>query len=205
MKQGNYSNSMEISLTFDDGPDPHGTPRILAALERARASVTFFVVTPLARRYPALISKMREAGHEIEFHCVEHVRHTQRTRAEVEKDNRIGLRDLNALGITPRLWRTPWGIKAPWTEEIAESFGLEIVPWTADTHDWRGDSAAKMLEAVEPLLQPDAIVLLHDGLGPGSRRTSCDETAALIGPLVRHIRSLGYEPAPVKPAGKIPA
>lgn len=192
-------NSMEIFLTFDDGPDPIGTPGVLAALHRARASATFFVVTPQARRYPRLISEMQRAGHRIEFHCAEHIRHTERTCEEVEEDTRTGLRDLDALGIKPGLWRTPWGITMPWTDEVADQFEVELAHWTADTHDWRGDNAATMLKSIEPLLQPGAVILMHDGLGPGARRTDCEETAALIGPLVRRIRTLGCEPSPMKP------
>lgn len=189
---------MEIFLTFDDGPDPIGTPSILTALLRSRAFATFFVVAPKARQYPRLISNILRAGHRVEFHCVEHIRHTERTRAEVEKDTRTGLKDLNDLGVTPQLWRTPWGVNAPWTPEVAERFGLQIAHWTADTHDWRGDSATEMFEAIEYLLQPGAIVLMHDGLGPGALRTDCEETSSLIGPLVNRIRALGCEPSPMK-------
>lgn len=199
-ESGTKLSDMEISLTFDDGPDPKETPRILAALQRAEALATFFVVTPQALRYPREISEIQRAGHRVEFHCVEHVRHAHRTRGEVEEDTRTGLRDLNTLGITARLWRTPWGVTETWTEEIARRFGLEIASWSADTHDWRGDSATEMLEATEPLLEPGAVVLMHDGLGPGARRTDCRETAALIGPLVERIRALGCEPSSMSPA-----
>lgn len=195
-------NEMDISLTFDDGPDPVWTPRILKELDRVDARATFFVIAPLARRYPRLISTIQRAGHRIEFHCSEHIRHTERTREEIEADTRAGLRDLEALGVEPRLWRTPWGKTEPWTCEIADQFGLEIASWTADTHDWRGDTAAEMLEAIKPSLRPGAIVLMHDGLGPGAKRTDCGETAALISPLVEHIRALGCEPAAMKPSRK---
>lgn len=194
---------MEIFLTFDDGPDPTGTPHVLAALERARASATFFVVTPQALRHRALISETQRAGHRVEFHCSEHVRHTERTREEVEEDTRSGLRNLESLGIEPGLWRTPWGVEEPWTRDIAEQFHLEIALWTADTHDWRGDAAPEMLRSIAPLLKPDANVLMHDGLGPGARRKNCAETVALIEPLVQRIRALGCEPVSMKPASKV--
>ncbi|CAN5896086.1 chitooligosaccharide deacetylase NodB [soil metagenome] len=194
---------MNISLTFDDGPDPRGTAHILPALHRARASATFFVVTPQARRYPRLVHEIERGGHRVEFHCAEHVRHTERTREEIEADTRSGLEDLAALDITPRLWRTPWGVTEPWTKDIANQFGLELTHWTADTHDWRGDSASEMLEAVDPLLRPGAIVLMHDGLGPGAQRTDCEQTAALIDPLVSRIRALGCEPAPIVGSRKV--
>ena len=73
-------NRMEISLTFDDGPDPNETPRVLAALQRAQALATFFVITPQARRHPRLISEIQAAGHEVQFHCAEHVSHTGLTK-----------------------------------------------------------------------------------------------------------------------------
>ena len=193
---------MEISLTFDDGPDPVWTPRMLKELDRFNARATFFVVTPLALRHPRLISEMQRNGHRVEFHCSEHIRHTERTREEVEKDTLAGVRDLGVLGVEPRLWRTPWGKTGPYTYEIADHYGLEIAPWTADTHDWRGDSATEMLKAIKPLLRPGAIVLMHDGLGPGAQRTNCEETAALIKPLTHHIRALNCEPATMKPSRK---
>lgn len=189
---------MEISLTFDDGPDPNETPRILAALQSVQALATFFVITQQARRYPRLIFEMQHAGHQIQFHCAEHVCHTELTQDQGEKDASVGLQDLETLGIMPQLWRPPWGVTAHWTSEVADRVGLEIALWTANTHDWRGDTTAEMLDTVEPLLGPGAVVLMHDGLGPGVRRTHCGETAALIEPLVARIRNLGCEPFPMK-------
>jgi peptidoglycan/xylan/chitin deacetylase (PgdA/CDA1 family) len=186
-----------VFLTFDDGPDPIWTPRVLEALRLARASATFFLVAPGARRFPDVVHEMLRAGHAVGLHCTEHVRHTERARVDVEADTAMGLEDLRHLGTHPRLWRPPWGMLAPWTEAVAASFGLEIVSWTADTHDWRGDAAPEMLSSVDPMLGSGAVVLMHDGLGPGARRSGCEETVALIGALVERIRSLGCEPAPI--------
>ena len=69
-----------------------------------------------------------------------------------------------------------------------------------DTHDWRGDDAAAMLAAVAPALAPGAVVLAHDGLGPGALRTGCAETVALVGPLVRRDRAAGLSPVPLDAA-----
>lgn len=189
-----------IHLTFDDGPHPVWTPHILDALEEADAKATFFVIGPLARRYPELIEAALQRGHRVELHCTEHIRHTERTRREVERDTGSGLATLQAIGARPALWRPPWGVLAPWTEAVAESLGLEVALWDADTHDWRGDSAKGMLESIEPALGPGSVVLMHDGLGPGARRTGCANTAGLVGPLVERIRLLGCEPAPMSPS-----
>ncbi len=80
------------------------------------------------------------------------------------------------------------------TAEIADEFGLEIVLWTEGTRDWRWDPASELLERVGPQLQPGSIILMHDGIGPGVRRSGCGETVALVGDLVERIRSLGCEP-----------
>ena len=191
-----------ISLTFDDGPDQIWTPRVLEALIAAEARATFFVVAPLARRHPRLISKMLERGHAVEFHCVEHIRHTDLNHSEIGRDTQSGLADLEFLGVKPHLWRTPWGITSPDTFEVARKFGLKITGWTEDTHDWRGDTASSMLESIGPSLRPGSVVLMHDGLGPGARRDGCEETVSLIQPLVNRIRELGCEPTPVAPERK---
>jgi len=186
-----------VALTFDDGPDPRWTPLVLNALDETSARATFFVMAPLARRYPRLLSRMREAGHEISFHCTRHVRHDRLTPQEVAEDARAGLLTLKELGHPARHWRTPWGLVTPATEEVARSHGLGLVGWTADTEDWRGDPAETMLDRVGPGLKPGAILLMHDGLGPGATRTGCGETVALVGPLVSLVRARALDPAPV--------
>ena len=105
-----------------------------------------------------------------------------------------GLRTLEMLGVCPRFWRPPWGALAPFTAGIADDFGLEIALWTEGTRDWRGDPAPEMLGRVGPRLRPESVVLMHDGIGPGARRSGCGETVALVGGLVERIRSLGCEP-----------
>jgi peptidoglycan-N-acetylglucosamine deacetylase len=191
--------SSGFALTFDDGPDPVWTPRVLDALHRVEAHATFFAIAPLALKHPGIVSAVLEMGHVVEFHCTDHIRHTHLSRREVEADTREGLRALKSLGVEPRFWRPPWGVLAPWTEEVAEDFGLRLAPWSIDTRDWRGNPAREMLRNVDSLLGPGAVVLMHDGLGPGALRTGCEETVALVEPLVAGLRSIGCEPAPLMP------
>ena len=188
-----------IHLTFDDGPDPVWTPLVLSALRREEARATFFVVAPLARRYPDLVFSMLAEGHGVEFHCTEHVRHTERSYREIEEDTRAGLEALYSIGVRPKLWRPPWGLVTAGTREVAEMFGLGLSLWDLDTHDWRGDGASEMLEAVGPGLAPGSVVLMHDGLGPGATRSGCAETVYLIRALTERARFLGYEPTPLEP------
>ena len=195
--------AMPFSLTFDDGPDPAWTPAVLDALARAGARATFFVLGEAAERHPGLLRRALAEGHAVEVHGHAHLRHPAHPAAEVDEDLERALATLHGLGARPRLWRAPWGALAGWTPALAEAHGLELAGWTADTHDWRGDDAAAMLAAVEPQLTEGAIVLAHDGLGPGALRDGCEETVALIEPLVAAARARGLEPGPV--SGPMPA
>ena len=187
--------SSPIALTFDDGPDPVWTPLVLDALARSRARATFFVVAPRARRYPALVARTLKEGHDVGFHCTGHVRHDAMTAAEIETDLESGL---TTLVDSVRLWRTPWGIVTPATEDVARKRRLTLIGWTTDTEDWRGSPPDEMLARVEGDLRKNAIVLMHDGVGPGATRNGCAGTVDVVSPLVSLARSRGLEPRPLR-------
>ena len=167
-----------LALTFDDGPDPDVTPRLLDVLGAAGACATFFPIAGRAVAHPELIARMVADGHGIGLHCHEHIRHPRRSIAWGRRDTARALQLLASLGVHPTLWRTPWGDTAAWSARVARENRLAIIGWTVDTHDWRGDSAGEMLRATREELRAGAIVLAHDGIGPGSRRTDARETIA---------------------------
>ncbi len=187
-----------VTLTFDDGPDPRGTPEVLDALVRARAHATFFVLGERVEREPALLQRVLEAGHDVQVHGYAHLRHSEHARAEIEEDLARALRALEPHGVHPTLWRLPYGEPAAFSAGIAAAHQLEIVRWTVDTHDWRGDDADTMLAAVEPELKDGAVVLMHDGA------SKARHTAALIGPLVHAVRANGLEPGRIGLSGAEP-
>jgi peptidoglycan/xylan/chitin deacetylase (PgdA/CDA1 family) len=185
------------TLTFDDGPDPRWTARVLDALRAADVRATFFVLAPQAAHHPDMIERTLAEGHEVQLHGAAHLCHPEHDRATIERDTDLALAQLAELGVHPTLWRLPWGRAAEWTPAVAAERGLTIVGWDADTHDWRGDDAATMRQAVAPRLADGAVVLAHDGLGPGATRDGCAETVALIAPLIAHARSLDLDWAPL--------
>ena len=189
-----------VELTFDDGPDPVWTPRVLAALAAAGARATFFVIAGRVAVHPQPVAAALAAGHAVELHCHDHLRHTAATRTAIEADTDAALAILAGHGIHPARWRTPWGAQAEWTPALAAARGLALTGWSADTHDWRGDRAEVMLAAIRPELREGGVVLMHDGLGPGARRADCAETVRLIGPLVGHLRTRGLAPEALCPA-----
>jgi len=180
------------TLTFDDGPDSEWTPRVLAELDRCEARATFFVIGARVDCAPELAHAAVDRGHDVELHCDRHVRHTELTDRELEDDTRSGLLALERAGLPrPTRWRPPWGICSEASPRVAVEQGLELVGWTIDTHDWRGDASAEMLEAAGSGIEDGAIVLMHDALGPGARRQGVGETVGLIGPLCALARGQG--------------
>lgn len=192
---------MTLHLTFDDGPSPDWTPVVLAALARVGARATFFVLGRPARRYPELVRATVAAGHAVQLHADRHERHDRLTRAEIDADTAAALRALATAGVVPTWWRTPWGRVTDDTRAVAAQRGLRLVGWDADTHDWRGDSAEQMLAAVARDAADGGTVLLHDALGPGSRRFGCEETVRFITLVAAWAaeRDLLLEPLPDRP------
>jgi peptidoglycan/xylan/chitin deacetylase (PgdA/CDA1 family) len=182
---------MTLKLTFDDGPDPVWTPRLLDVLLTGEARATFFPIASCAAAQPELVARIRDEGHTIGLHCHEHVRHSTRSAAWGAADTTQALWRLADVGVTPRLWRTPWGDHADWTQALADEHGLRLVSWTLDTHDWRGDPADVMFRSSVGGLRPGAIVLAHDGIGPGARRTDARETVEYTARVIAHAHADG--------------
>jgi peptidoglycan-N-acetylglucosamine deacetylase len=170
-----------VAFTYDGGPDPLWTDRLLGELREVGARATFFVITPNAVVNRDLIEAMHADGHEVAFHCYRHVRHTQQSEGELAADLATGLHQLRSVGSYPRAWRAPWGRETEVTRRLAAHHGLRLWGWNLDSHDWRGDSAAEMYGAIlaQGGLRDGDVVLMHDALGPGARRQGCAETLEL--------------------------
>jgi peptidoglycan/xylan/chitin deacetylase (PgdA/CDA1 family) len=196
-----------VALTYDDGPDPLWTARLLDELRDSGARATFFVITPRAVTNRDLIEEMLAAGHEVALHCYRHVRHAEQSEGELAAEVATGIRQLRSLGVYPRAWRAPWGSETEATRRLAGRHCLRLWGWNLDSHDWRGDSAARMYGAVEAQggLRDGDVMLMHDGFGPGARRTDCEQTVELTLLLLAEAERLGLEPAPVSECGGVMA
>ena len=180
-----------LSLTFDDGPDPTWTLRIVEQLHRCHAPATFFMIGERVLADPDVVHKVSAAGHDIQLHCHRHVRHTELTEGELQHDSETALAALEGVGVHPRLWRVPWGVCTDASRRVAERLGLQLVRWSIDTHDWRGDEPQAMLDRARSKLADGGAVLMHDALGPGAKRDGCDNTLALLPALAAAARARG--------------
>jgi peptidoglycan-N-acetylglucosamine deacetylase len=154
-----------VALTFDDGPNPATTPRILALLAEANASATFFVLGEKVERHPEVLKDLVLAGHSVGVHGYEHDRlyafkSPSAVALDIERAQAIIER---SAGVRTRWFRPPVGQVSPRTAEGAERAGVEIVGWSVRGFDGiRGADPERVALRIERGLEAGAIVLLHD-------------------------------------------
>jgi peptidoglycan/xylan/chitin deacetylase (PgdA/CDA1 family) len=151
------------ALTFDDGPDPDGTPKILDALDGAGVKATFFVVGEQLMRHHAIAREALARGHELALHGFEHVRHDSFPGRMARDDvaRAVGTFEM-ACGRTPRFFRPPYGLCSAESYAACADLGLEVVYWSAWGLDWEPIGAERIAELAGRDLADGAIVLLHD-------------------------------------------
>lgn len=185
-----------LALTFDDGPDPEATPRVLEVLARHRVRATFFVIGERAARHPEVMARLREAGHQIENHSLRHSWYTAfsppaRLASELARASLI-IRETS--GRAPRWLRAPIGVLSPRVFAAAHRAGLRLCGWSGKARDgWSSTSIEAATRRLLLALRPGAILLLHDapemmsgaGAGTGStRRPIAPEVLEQLLPLV---------------------
>ncbi len=148
-----------IALTFDDGPRGY-TPELIDVLDARGAKATFFVLGPLAEKYPDTIRKMHASGHQIGNHTYGH-----RNLVTLPLDQAMGevgrTNDVIA-GITgeyPRVVRPPYGSMTP---ELAATIGMPEIVWSVDTRDWQHGNTQMTIDNVLYAAGRGDIVLMHD-------------------------------------------
>ncbi len=177
----------ELALTFDDGPDPQITPRVLDLLDSANAKGTFFVIGQRAEKHPELVREMTVRGHAVENHSHTHpvsfyFRSPAALRREIEPVQSV-LQQL--CGRAPRFFRAPAGIRSPLLQRELERCELQLVSWTRrgyDTVEWRHE---KVLARLLPSVSPGAILVLHDG---GFRRHADAAVLTVLPSLLARMR-----------------
>lgn len=150
------------ALTFDDGPDPEYTPRLLATLERHGARATFFMLGAQAAAHPELVSRVAAGGHCVANHTFDHVPMSELPRLERLRQLRRCQAALAPYGA--RLFRPPYGGQSLGSRLDALLLGYDVVAWSMHVEDWTAVERGAMAEQLERRLAPGAIILLHDRL-----------------------------------------
>ena len=192
----------QIALTFDDGPDPAGTPKFLDLLAARNVHATFFVLGRMLATSSALGADIAAAGHELAIHGWEHRNLLLRT-PRATHDDMARTRDLiaNVTGRAPRWWRPPYGVLSGAGLIAARQLQLRPVLWTAWGRDWEARATPEsVLARVKSALHSGGTLLLHDSdctSAPLSWQTTlgalprvldlCDERGLRVRPLRDHL------------------
>lgn len=182
----------EIALTFDDGPDPDVTPKVLDILDLHQAKASFFVIGDKAAAHPELIREIVKRGHSIENHSQKHSNvFGFFPWTALRKD--IGTAQEIIAGITgqsPAFFRSPMGIRNPMLDPVIAQLGLRYITWTRRGFDTVAGDPAVVLERLTRKMSAGDILLLHD------RRTGDQRAMVLevLPALLDRIAAAGLKP-----------
>ena len=170
----------KLAITFDDGPNPAITPKLLNLLAKHNAKATFFLVGKFVRDCPDLTKEILARGHTLGNHTDTHPNlflcGPRRTTEELKRCT-DAIRQ--ATGVEPRWFRPPFGFRSPWLQEIVRRQGMRTTMWTLIPGDWRAKPPEWLIERMNPIAdyarkklpsgrghgvaQTGDILCLHDG------------------------------------------
>jgi len=142
----------KLALTFDDGPNPAITPKLLELLAKHKAPATFFLVGKFVRECPALVKEIAAQGHVLGNHTETHPNlffcGPRETREELQRCTEA---IEQIVWARPRWFRPPFGFRSPWLGEILLQQGLTNVTWSLIPGDWRRKPANWLIERMKPV------------------------------------------------------
>jgi peptidoglycan/xylan/chitin deacetylase (PgdA/CDA1 family) len=170
----------KLAITFDDGPNPAITPKLLALLAKHNAKATFFLVGKFVRECPDLTGEILARGHTLGNHTETHPNLFLCGPRKTEEELTCCADAIRqAAGVEPRWFRPPFGFRSPWLHDIVKRQGMRTVMWTLIPGDWRVKPAEWLIKRMNPIaeharkkLPPAAgygggltgdILCLHDG------------------------------------------
>jgi len=179
-----------IALTFDDGPDPDSTPRILDILLENDLKATFFVIGKKAVQHPELLRRIVDEGHTIGNHSYSHhyliaLFSRQKLRTDMLRCNEA-IRDIT--GRAPAFFRPPFGVTNPRYAAVLKDLEMQSIGWSLRSMDTRAKNKYQLIQKIISTLKPKDIVLLHDHL---------PLTADTLPDIIGHCREMGIKIEPL--------
>ncbi len=170
-----------VALTFDDGPDPQTTPRLLSILKKEHVPATFFVLGNRLELYPELVKKEYALGNQVGSHTYNHENLPQlsakQAQSEIKKTSDLMQ---ETVGIRPQGLRPPYGATTPQINKMAQ---MPIIQWSVDSLDWESKNVEQIEQVVMEEVYDGSIILMHDIYD-----TSVDGAARVI----QKLKSQGY-------------
>jgi len=166
-----------VALTFDDGPSPEYTPRLLDILDRHGARATFFMVGEVAARYRELVAEVAARGHVIGNHSWSHHSFPTLSRRQRREEIRRCAEMLSPY--EQPLFRPPFGHQSLLSRLDPLWAGYEVICWNVLASDWRDLPSEELLKRLTGRVRPGNIILLHDALFTAEREAYLDRTPTL--------------------------
>ncbi|MFC8228212.1 bifunctional polysaccharide deacetylase/glycosyltransferase family 2 protein [Streptomyces sp. NPDC057287] len=183
-----------IVLTFDDGPDPEWSGKVMDILDENDVPGTFFLVGSMISRYPDVVRRMVDEGNEVGVHTFTHVDLSYQSEARVKREiAQTQLALAGAAGITTTLFRAPYSSKTDAIDDYSwpvyerlGAMGYTSVFIDTDSEDWQQPGVSKIIEWATPKDGDGASVLFHDSGGDRS------ETLAALPKYIKEMKAKGY-------------
>ncbi len=142
----------KLALTFDDGPNPKITPKLLDLLDRFNARATFFIIGKHARECPDLLKETAARGHVLGNHTDAHPNLFWLKPDQITVELRCcNFSIVAATGAPPKWFRPPFGMRNPWVVPVARELKQRVVMWTLIPGDWRATSSEWLTPRMEPI------------------------------------------------------
>ncbi|MFE4972442.1 polysaccharide deacetylase family protein [Kitasatospora sp. NPDC056651] len=176
-----------VYLTFDDGPSPAYTPKVLATLARYGVRATFFEIGQNVAAHPSVTKQVARAGHSVQNHSWSHPDLRRLSAAAlnaqlVDTDKAVRAQ----TGRTPSCLRPPYGAVDSTVRSKAAALGKQVVLWSVDPADWSRPGTAAIRSRVLDNVRPGSVILLHDGGGDRS------QTVAALPAIISTLKARGY-------------
>ncbi|MTJ47311.1 polysaccharide deacetylase family protein [Dolichospermum sp. UHCC 0259] len=176
-----------IALTFDDGPWPSSTAKVLDILKKNNIKGTFFVVGQNVKNYPDLTKRVVTDGHIIANHTWHHWYHHMNAQAAAYEVANTTDIIYQTTGVKTSLFRPPGGIMSNGVAAYAKSNKYAVIMWSSDSMDYARPSVPKLINNIFREAKPGGIVLMHDGGGDRSH------TVKALPEIISRFRKQGYE------------
>lgn len=154
------ANKPMVALTFDDGPDPKRTIKLLEILKKNNAVASFFDIGNLMEKYPEVVMKEIEAGCDVGGHTYSHINLNPLTAEEIKKEvEGVSNAFKNATGLELKYLRPTYGNA---NSQVRSLVNMPIINWCVDSLDWKHRNADKVIEEIRKTKDLDGkIILMH--------------------------------------------
>ena len=178
--------SRQVAITFDDGPDPTNTPKILDILKNHQATASFFCIGKRMQEHPEVLKRIQREGHTIGNHTYTHSRNmgffgSQRISSELKRTNTVAQ---EILGKHLQWYRPAFGVTNPAIKKALEQTDLRAVGWSIRSYDTLPLSEAFLYKRITKRIQGGDIILLHD---------TGEKTVAVLERLLLFLQQNGWE------------